>query len=357
MIDFDEAFRLVQDAIPFRPVIKIPLEDSLGFYLAENLLAPDDIPFDNVSAVDGYAISFHPTSARTSDSPLEFSLAGMVKSGDAPSWNMNPGEGVRIFTGAPLPTGADAVIMQEDTTVSGNRLLTESIPTPGENIRFAGEDLKRGSIALEKGTHLTPPAIGLLASMGYAIVPIRTPPSIAILSTGNELIKISEPLRKGKIRDSNTPSLKACLKSLGISPETYQSIDDKEALRKEISTAIQKNNILLVSGGMSVGDYDLCREVLSELGFEEVFWKVRIKPGKPVYLGIKGNSTVVGIPGNPVSSLIVFHTLIRPALIRSLGGCDRSFQSEAIVQTAVEKKVGRMEFIRGIAENLENKNI
>ncbi|MHB8421289.1 MAG: molybdopterin molybdotransferase MoeA [Leptospirales bacterium] len=354
MISLDEALGIVLDSIPSSPVIEIPLENALGFYLAEDLAAPEDIPFDDVSAVDGYAISYHPNEPRTPPSPLEFSLAGMVTAGEKPLFNLNPGEAARIFTGAPLPPGADAVVMQEDTRVSGGRLLIASFVSPGENIRFAGEELKRGGKALLEGIRLTPPAIGLLATMGHTTVHIRKPPSIAIVSTGNELIERSEPLRTGKIRDSNTPSLRACLESMGLSSSAYRARDDKDEIRDVLSTASENNDILLVSGGMSVGEYDFCREALTELGFEELFWKIRIKPGKPVYLGKKENTIVFGIPGNPVSSLVVFHSLIRPGLIRSMGGTDQPFFCEATAQCVIRKKAGRMEFMRGIAQRLDN---
>lgn len=354
MIGFDEALEIVLDSIPSSSIIEITLENSLGFYLAEDLPAPEDIPFDDVSAVDGYAISYHPNESRTPHSSLEYALAGMVKAGESPLLIMNPGEAARIFTGAPLPAGADAVVMQEDTRISGGRLFIESFVSPGENIRFAGEELKRGENALSKGIRLTPPAIGLLATMGYTTVRIRKPPSIAIVSTGNELIELSEPLQTGKIRDSNTPSLKACLKSMGISSTSYRARDDKDEIRDVISSALKNNDILLVSGGMSVGEYDFCREALTELGFEELFWKIRIKPGKPVYLGKKNNTIAFGIPGNPVSSLVVFHSLIRPGLIRSMGGLDQPFRSEATAQCAIRKKAGRIEFLRGIAQRLDH---
>lgn len=354
MISFEEALEKILAAMTPFPVVEIPFEQSPGLFLGEDLVAPEAIPFADISAVDGYAVRLSGESGQE-NTPDAFRVVGTVRAGENPEWSLNPGEAARIFTGALLPGSSDAVVMQEDIRIEGDRLFTEDPIRPGDNIRFAGEDLKAGEKALSAGTRISPPVVGLMASMGKTRIRARRPPEIAILATGNELVDPRDPIRRGTLRDSNTASLKACLSLMGIPASGSRVPDDRDRMQEALASDLEHHDILFVSGGVSVGDYDYSREVLAELGVREVFWKIRMKPGKPVYLGVRGKTVVFGIPGNPVSSLVVFQTLIRPALIHAMGGEARPLLLEAVSETVLRKKPGRTEFVRAIAATRDHR--
>lgn len=341
MISFNEAVTLILDNTPVMPVTQVTFDKSLDCYLAEDVIAKDNIPFADMSAVDGYAL-------RLGDSATnKFKVAGMIKAGDSGDIRINAGEAVRIFTGAVIPDDANAVIMQEDVAISDEHITLSKDIGKGDNIRYAGEEFKKGDTAIHKGVRITPPVISLMATLGYARVKVRKTPKIAIISTGNELIRPDEPIIKGKIRDSNSYGLAAALKQLNIAPDIFVIRDDPVESRQVLGKCLEQYDILLISGGVSVGEYDLIRPTLSELDVNEIFWQIKIKPGKPVYFGRKNDKLVFGIPGNPVASLVVFHTLIKPALIKSMGGEYKPVRITARLTHPLKKKGGRLELVRG----------
>jgi len=301
-------------------VVKLPLEKALGLTLAEDVFALNDVPSFTNSAMDGYAVKSKQTKAATKDNPLALKLIGSVKAGSFAKQILKNKEAIKIMTGAPLPKGADSVVIKEDTFEEYGKVLVKKEVKPGENVRFQGEEIKKGDLALRKFTVLNPAALGFLATIGIKRVKVFKPPVITIIATGDELVTSSEKLTFGKIYDSNSVSLKAALKECGIDPvNILKSPDDLTGLQKTLSKAIQNSDIVLISGGISVGDYDYVKKILKSLKVKEIFWKVAQKPGKPLYFGKQGQVLVFGIPGNPAACLVVFYEYIRPAILKSMG--------------------------------------
>jgi len=272
------------------------------------------------SAMDGYALLL---STKNS-----YQIIGEVKAGDADGYLLKPGQGVRIFTGAPVPDTADTIVMQEKVSRSEDLItITEEIHQ-NQNIRPTGEQIQQGAIALPKGTTLTPAAIGFLAGLGIDEVPVYIPPRVAIITTGNELIKPGEALSQGKIYESNSIQLTAVLQQLHIKEITnYVVEDDYDKTKDTINQAIQNNDLVLISGGISVGDYDFVKEALSQLHTKQLFYKIKQKPGKPLFFGTNKETMIFALPGNPASSLTCFYMYVLPIIKKMMGassiGLDR----------------------------------
>lgn len=291
-----------------------PLGDSPGRVLAEDQFSDIDIPPFDKAAVDGYAVD----SRDLETLPARLGVTSVISAGEM-GWNrVERGVCVKIMTGAPLPGGADAVVMVEDTEpLDGQRaVLVKRALSPGANVCYRGEDTKRGQKVLSAGCAIGAPEVAVLASIGMCEVGVARRPQVGVLSTGNEIVEPGTPLAPGMIRNSNGAMLSALARSAGGNVE-YLGIagDDVERLRRSLGKGLGKD-ILLVSGGVSMGDYDLVPRVLGELGVEVLFHKVRVKPGKPLLFGRRGRCLVFGIPGNPVSSFVVFHLFVKPAFGR-----------------------------------------
>ena len=304
--------------------------DSLGRVLAEDIYSTINIPPMDNSAMDGYAVQAQSTVGATRSSPNILGVIGEVAAGYLTKEEVMPGTAIRIMTGAPVPKGADAVVQFEHTDEEIRKAQDQPLTEigvlrqveEGLNIRRAGEDISSGSLVLKKGTLLRPQEIGVLASLGREVVPVIRRPLVAILSTGDELVDVGKPLPLGKIYSSNTYSLAAQViryggipKILGIARDDVQELEDK------IKQA-QDADLLITSAGVSVGDYDIVKDVLARQG-EVTFWTVRMKPGKPLAFGVLrlGKSMIphLGLPGNPVSSMITFEQFARPAILKMLG--------------------------------------
>ncbi|GAB3017316.1 molybdopterin molybdotransferase MoeA [Bowmanella dokdonensis] len=322
---------------------KVTIEQACGRVLAEPVLAGFNIPpYDN-SAMDGYAL--HADEA--AGGPLQ--LIGISFAGTPFEGRVLSGQTVRIMTGAMIPPGADAVVMQEQVEVRNQQILCNHQPKPGENIRRAGEDIRQGETVLPAGKKLTPVDIGLLASLGIAEICVFEPLNVALFSSGDELVLPGRALDKGQIYDSNRPALRAALQQLGIQVLDLGVVpDDKQALRDSLDKAASQCHGLISSGGVSVGEADFTREILAEKG-QIGFWKLAIKPGKPFAFGRLGQCAFFGLPGNPVSAWVTFEQLVLPALQRLSGEQSASSMTlTAIAGEDLKKRPGRMDFQRGI---------
>ncbi|MDF0716109.1 molybdopterin molybdotransferase MoeA [Muricauda sp. 334s03] len=311
MVSIEEALRIIEDQkIDLESELK-PLEEALGYALATNTAAPFDVPeFDN-SAMDGYALC---------GLYQEYQLVGEVAAGDSNDISLKDGEAVRIFTGARVPKEATAVMMQEKTSVKENTLFLDEMPKAGQNIRKKGGQLIQGREVFEQGHILNPPSLALMGSLGMEKLEVVSKPTINIISTGNELVKPGQPKTEGQIYESNSYAISGALQQFGFQHHKKTQIkDDFEATKAGIKTALDSCDVLIISGGISVGDYDFVKQSLEENGVNELFYKVFQKPGKPLYFGRKENQFVFALPGNPASSLTCFYVYVLQLLQRLSG--------------------------------------
>lgn len=337
MISFDEAFDLVRDHVRPTAIRRRTLGSAAGLRLAEDVRSEVDLPIFDNSAVDGYAIH----EADLTGGLL--TLGGEIRAGSVSQRALRPGECFRVLTGAAIPPGAAAVVMQEDVVLEGASLLFPEA-RPGANIRRQGEELRKGEVILPLGSRLNPAAIGALAASGVTEVDVFRKPKVAILVTGDELTPPGEPLIPGRIYESNSFALKAALGSETIAVRVP---DERNAIRETVAQLMSENDVILTSGGVSVGQYDLVRPVLAELGVEEVFWRVAIKPAKPTYFGVHEETAFFGLPGNPVSTLVAFSLFVRPYLIAAQGGPFGLEVETRTLASEVMKSAGREEFVPG----------
>jgi molybdopterin molybdotransferase len=298
---------------------RVELLDSLGRVLAEAVVAPADIPPWPNSSMDGYALIARDTEGTASGHPAELRVTGTIAAGSVAAQRIAPGEALRIFTGAPLPEGADSVVPQEEVEVLDGRIRVRRRISPGEFVRPRGEDIRSGETALEVGQVIGPAEVGLLAMLGRSQVLVFRRPRIAILSTGDEVVDLGGQIAPGKIRNSNTYALMAQVLeaggepiNVGVAPDQRETIEER--LRWGLSA-----DVLISSAGVSVGEYDLVREALTRLGADLHLWQVAMRPGKPITFGSVDGRPIFGLPGNPVSAMVTFELFVRPA-IRKMAG-------------------------------------
>lgn len=336
----------------FAPVgaTRLPLADALGLFLAEPLVARRDLPpFDN-SAMDGYAVRSADLAGAREGAPVAVPVSGESRAGSPPpSEPLAPGSALRIFTGAPMPPGADAVVMQEDTERDGDVVRIRVAPRPRDHVRHRGEDLREGAAMLAAGTRVGPGEIGLLASQGHATVSVFRRPRVAIVSTGDELRDVSDPADPGTIVNSNAYALAALVREAGCEPWVLPTApDDLDTITERLREALRAD-VVLSSGGVSVGTYDLVHDAFVRAGITAEFWKVRIKPGKPLTFGRAGEVPVVGLPGNPVSAMVTFEVFVRPGLRKMLGDPAPHPATLAVeLEAPHRRKAGRPELARAI---------
>ena len=349
MLSVDEARQRMLDTIPVLPPETRGILACAGHVLAEVLPATENIPpFDN-SAMDGYAVRAADVQDASEKNPAVLSVVETIAAGYAPTKQVAAGQAARIMTGAMMPQGADAVIMQEVTQQAGAEVqIFESIDTAG-NVRFTGESVSKGQQVMGKGKHLRPPEVSMLASLNCAAAIVHRKPTVAIVSTGDELTPLGEPLKPGKIRDSNRYGLYAQVEEAGGIPIDMGIAPDDEAETERIfRAALAKADALITSGGVSVGEHDVVKTVLAKLG-EINFWRVAMKPGKPQAYGIADGKPIFGLPGNPVSSLVVFELFVRPALLKMAGHKDLLRPTfKATLAEAITNRDGRVNYMRAI---------
>ena len=353
MLSFDDALQCILDHTAVSPVQHVPLLESLGSVLAEPLISPFDMPrFDN-SAMDGYGVKLGDLLNASQSTPAKLTVTGTLQAGSDQLPELQKGTAIKIMTGAPVPPSVDAVVMKEFCETKNGHVLVKCTAEASENIRKKGEEFSHGQQILPAGTPITPAVIGLLATLGYAQVPVHTQPRIGIIATGNELVEPGKPLKNGQIYDSNRYALEAACRNLGINQITTACAkDDVDSLRKTIGKMLQQTDALITLGGVSVGDYDFVKDVLEHLGVETKFWKINIKPGKPVLFGITADrKPVFGLPGNPVSALVTFHLFVRPALLKMGGHPHPKPKTQpATLLKKLRQKPGRRTFVRGILD-------
>jgi molybdopterin molybdotransferase len=335
----------------------VSILDSLGLVLAEGIISKDDIPAYDNSAMDGFAVKSVDIIGADKNYPVKLKMIREdIPAGKASADKLESGYCVPIMTGAPIPQGSDSVVMKEDALREGVEVLIFKECKPGENIRYAGEDIKKGDKVIEKGKKIFPGDIGVMASIGKSEVLVKRPPTVGILATGNELIEIGEELKEGKVRDSNSYALASQVKEAGAYFSRFGIVkDEKSELKKSILKALSDCDILLITGGVSVGDYDYVKEILNEIGAEFVFWRVNQRPGKPLAFLTYKDKFIFGLPGNPVSVMVCFEIYVRP-LIKKIMGDNKIFRNSihAMAANDFEHKEGRTDFVRVILENIDN---
>jgi molybdopterin molybdotransferase len=311
--------------------------------LAEDIVARNNVPYTDNSAMDGYAI-------RTGDVksiPQDLKVVGVVACGKSVKKRLKPGEAMAIMTGAPIPEGCDSIIPVEDTEAVGSGIvrILRNIE-PGKNVRYSGEDVRKGEVVLKRGTAIGPAELGMLASVGRKRVRVFRKPLVAILITGNEIIEPGEKLRPGKVRDINTFSLCGLVEKFGGVPLPLGIAgDERVKLVRKMKKGLN-SDIMIISGGVSMGEFDFVREALTSLGYREKFWKVAMKPGMPISFGYIGRTPVFGLPGNPVSSMVSFLEFVRPLMMKLMERAVDLPEVSAILRTPVEKKDNRRHFLR-----------
>jgi molybdopterin molybdotransferase len=320
MIPLAEAVEYVLGAVARLDAVSLPLSAALGAVLAEDVTAAEDVPPFANSAVDGYAVRAEDTTA----TPAELDVVGELAAGAAPTLCVGPGEAIRIMTGAPIPSGADAIVMVEETERldGGSRVAIRSAVSSGDAVRTAGDDVRLGDLLFRSGTVLRPAMLGVLASVNRSQVSVIRRPRVAVVSTGDELVGDGSPLLLGQIRESNKAMLVACLAEAGCEVDDLGIVrDDEGALETVLRSAAASSDAIVTSGGVSMGDYDIVKAVLSRIA--DMRWmQIAIKPAKPFAFGLLAGTPVFGLPGNPVSSLVSFELLARPALLKMAGHPD-----------------------------------
>lgn len=345
-----EALHSMLPAFPTLGEEEIPLTRAAGRYLASDVVADLDSPALDNSAMDGYAVRAAEVASASTDIPVRLRVTSESRAGgDIPS-ELEPGTVCQIFTGATMPPGADAVVIQEDTKRDGQEVDIFEASTVGRHVRAQGSDVRRGETILRQGDRLWPGEIGLLASQNVARVRVYRQPRVALLSTGDELETLGEELAPGKIINSNVYVLGEMLSLLGAIPDPLPAArDDLPSIEAALRRALEADVVITI-GGVSVGAYDLVHEAFQHLGIDPEFWKVRIKPGKPLAFARHHGKPVIGLPGNPISAMVTFEVLVAPCLRQMLG--DREPHPQPLVarlQHAYHRRPGRVEIARGVA--------
>jgi len=354
MISVEDALRLILDTAPLLGLEKVDILTALGRVIGENIYSPSDIPpFDN-SAMDGYAVKSEDTKDASIDHPAVLMVIEDLPAGYVAKGKIKKGEAIRIMTGAPLPQGVDSVVMVEDTEASGDKVKIFNEAETNQHIRKAGEDVKKGELVIPQGTVLRPAAIGMLASLKRSFVSVYQRPLVSILCTGDELVDVDGELKAGQIVSSNSYTLASQVNECGGIPLLLGiARDRKDELEQKFREGLRAD-VIISSAGVSVGDYDLVKGVLKDLGMEMKFWKVAMRPGQPLAFGTIGGKPTFGLPGNPVSSMVSFEQFVRPYLLK-MQGHKKIFRTviEAIWQEEFTKKTERKYLVRCIVSKKE----
>lgn len=347
MISVEEALKVILKSIKVLGLERIDILSSLDRVLGEDIYAPYHIPPWDNSAMDGYAVIHQDIEHTSTKNPSLLNVVADLPAGYTAKKKLEKGEAIRIMTGAPVPEGSDTVVMVEDTERAGDQVKIFKAPSKGEHIRKAGEDVKKGMQVLSSGSLIRAAEVGMLASFKRSFVSVYQRPTVAVISTGDELIDVDGESKEGKIVSSNTYSLSSLVKDAGATPLILGIAKDKpEELMEKFKVAVRAD-MIISSGGVSVGDYDLVKDILKELGAEMKFWKVAMRPGQPLAFGVIKDTPTFGLPGNPVSCMISFEQFVRPSLLKA-SGHRRLFRPLIDVQLKepVKKKEGKKYFTR-----------
>jgi len=355
MLSVEQALEKILDYVNVLEAESSPVLDCLGQVLAEDVYSTIDIPPLDNSAMDGYAVRSGDTRDATEQSPRFLHVVDIATPGSVPKGEVKPGIAVRIMTGAPIPKGADSVVRFEDTDESQRQGTSDEIGILrevelGRDIRRAGEDITQGSLVLSKGMVIRPSEIGVLASLGRSTVKVIRRPMVAILATGNEVVDISQPLPRGKIYNSNSYSVAALVLRYGGIPKILGiALDSESSLAVSLRQGVAAD-MLITTGGVSMGDYDVVKDVLAKEG-EIAFWTVRMKPGKPLAFGKIKGIPHLGLPGNPVSAMVTFELFARPAILKMMGKKNLAKPTiEAVIDEPIVNEDGRRIFARAVVE-------
>lgn len=347
MIALEAAVARLVEEFPRRTTSFVQLNDALDLVLAESIYAGDNIPHFARSGMDGYAVRAADLGQAGREHPVALQLIGRVVAGHLPPGRVEPGTAIAITTGAALPEGADAVVRLEVAQEEGDRVLLFHSPKAGDHVAYPGEDVTKGDLVLGRGHRLRPQEIGLLASLGYGRVPVYPRPKVALITTGDELVTVEEQPGPCQIRNSGAHCLSAMIRQAGGEPVYLGAVrDDLEAIRSRLRQA-REYDLIITSGGVSVGEKDLLPAVMASLGAEELFWKVALKPGTPVYAARWGSRVLLGLSGNPAAALTTFDLLGRP-VIHHLLGRDRLGlrEAQAVLAEPITKPAGIRRFLR-----------
>jgi molybdopterin molybdotransferase len=342
LITVAEARALVLETIRPLPEQRVAIDDARGRVLAEAVRAAGDVPPFPCSAMDGYAVLAGPEGR-------QLRIVGESRAGAPTELGLHDGEAIRISTGAAVPPTAAAVIPQENVTVEGDRLTTNAAVAPGDHIRNAGEDMSAGTVVLSRGTRLGAVELGAAVAAGVGGVTVAARPRVSVLCTGDELRAPGEPLSPGEIHNSNAPMLSGLAAWTGALTAAAQRLaDDRGATEAGIAAALDSSDVVVISGGVSVGPHDHVKPALATLGVEEVFWSVSLQPGKPTWFGTRGEDTYVfGLPGNPVSAVVTFSLFVAPALAALQGAASRRrLPAQAVLGEDVRRNPRREQAVR-----------
>ena len=349
MLTVEEARQRMLDTITVLPTEVCSILNSRGAILAEDVYAIENIPPFHNSAMDGFAVVAEDVSNASKSQPVRLSVVETIQAGYAPTIRIQRGNAARIMTGAMMPEGADAVVMKEATELEGEQVAIFEEVEKDENVRFTGESVKQGDLVMSKGKLIRPQEVAMFASLNRSEVNVYKRPKVAVVSTGDELTPLGESLMPGKIRDSNRYGICAQIEEAGCYPiDMGIARDDVAETEHKFREALDEADALITSGGVSVGEFDVVKAVLSKLG-EINFWRVAMKPGKPQAYGIADGKPIFGLPGNPVSSLVVFELFVRPALLKMAGHSKLLRPTfEAVLEEDISNRDGRVSFMRSI---------
>lgn len=343
MISVNDATRKIREQTKLLTSIHVPVSKALGLVLAENVLAPISVPNFDQSAMDGYAFRF-----ADYIKSKEFTVSGEVAAGDGPPPDILPFHAVRIFTGAIVPPLVDTVVMQEKTERNKEKLIVlDDQLQQGSNVRKTGQEISSGELALAKGTYLTPAAIGFLAGIGITRVKVYPKPLVHLIITGKELILPGQPLQPGQVYESNSVMLQSALEQMHISNVTIHFAgDDRKETADAIRLAQKTADLLLMTGGVSVGSYDFVVQAAGDCGFQQLFHKVAQRPGKPLYVGCKEGKMLFGLPGNPASVLTCFYQYVVTAIEEMTGRKNILERKQVPLLTDINKKIDFTQFLK-----------
>ena len=358
MISVDEALKIVLDSVSGMGTEEINIQESFNRILGEDIVSDINIPgFDN-SSMDGFAVIAEDIALASEENPATLEIIDKIRAGSTSKRTLSGKQAIKIMTGATIPKGANSVVMVEDTRASfygkeaQEHVNIFKAVNAGENIRYAGESIKKGGLVMEKGETLTPAHIGMLASLGISKIKVSKKPRVAILATGDEIVGIGEEITGGKIRSANNYTLSALMEKCGAIPVNMGIVkDDIDEIEARIRECLDCD-VIITSGGVSVGDFDFVKDVVEEkLNADIKFWKVAVKPGKPILFALKGGKPIFGLPGNPVSSMVSVEMFVRPAISKMLSKkVVVEGEVDAVILENLKRNDKRRHLVRAVTE-------